>query len=149
EARLVPDGKGPLDPFPLDDRAWALLSPRKKLKVLLVSSGDLFVEGALLLDENVTVDKIAPAAWDPARAARYDAVVLDGFTPPEPPAADALYLAPSGPSSPFPIRGTLDAPIVTDVAAKHPLMRWVTLKDLNIARATRFQVGPGDVAIAS
>ncbi|HEY7958035.1 MAG TPA: VWA domain-containing protein [Polyangia bacterium] len=149
EARLVANQKGPLDLLPLDDRAYALLPHRKKLKVLLVSSGNLFLEGALLLDENITVDKLAPAAWDPARAARYDAVVLDGFTPPAPPAADALYLAPEGPSSPFPIRGTVDAPIVTDVAATHPLMRWVTLKDLNIARASRFQLGPGDVAIAS
>src|SRR5262249_23029544 len=37
----------------------------------------------------------------------------------------------------------------TEVATAHPLMRWVALKDLNIARASRFALGPGDVAVAS
>jgi len=38
---------------------------------------------------------------------------------------------------------------VTETAAAHPLMRWVALKDLNIARASTFALSPGDVAIAS
>src|SRR5581483_12425054 len=44
---------------------------------------------------------------------------------------------------------TVDAPIVTEIAAKHPVMRWVTLADLNVTRASRFQLEPGDVAVAS
>jgi hypothetical protein len=153
EARLVaPDGDGgPLDALPLDDHAYALLPPRKKLQVQLVSSGNLFLEGALLLDENLEVQKIAPAAWDAAASARYDAVVLDGFTPPveAAPRTHALYLDPHGPGSPFAARGTVVAPLVTETAAAHPLLRWVTLKDLNIARASTFALAPGDVAVAA
>ena len=63
---------------------------------LLVTAGDLFLEGALLLDENLDVDKIAPATWDAAASAKYDAVVLDGFTPATPPRTNALYLDPHG-----------------------------------------------------
>jgi hypothetical protein len=139
------------DALPLDDRAYALLPPRRKLKVLLVTAGDLFLEGALLLDENLEVEKIAPAAWDARKAARFDALVFDRFTPPrdDPPPANALYIAPEGPGSPFAVRGTVDAPLLTEVAERHPLMRWVTLKDLNIARAARFVLEPGDVAVAS
>jgi hypothetical protein len=151
EARLqrADGGSGPLDALALDDRAYAVLPARKKERVLLVTTGNLFLEGALLLDQNLTVEKIAPAAWDPARAARVDAVVLDRFTPPQPPEAHALYVDPAGPASPFPIRGELLAPYVTDMAQGHPLTRWVALKDLNMARASRFQLAPGDVAIAS
>jgi hypothetical protein len=137
------------DALPLDDLAYALLPPRRKLKVLLVTAGDLFLEGALLLDENLEVEKIAPAAWDATKAARFDALVLDRFTPPAPPPTHALYIAPDGPSSPFSVRGTIDAPLLTDLAERHPLMRWVTLKDLNIARASRFVLESGDVAVAS
>lgn len=137
------------DVLAVDDHAYALLPPRRKLKVLLVTVGNLFLEGALLLDENLEVEKLPPAAWDAARAARYDAVVLDGFVPPEPPRTHALYLDPRGPHSPFDARGEITAPLVTEVAEKHPLMRWVTLRDLNISRAVAFRLRPGDVAVAS
>ncbi|HZS37892.1 MAG TPA: VWA domain-containing protein [Polyangia bacterium] len=154
EARLRPESptsKEPLDAFPVDDRAYALLPPRHKLKVELITAGNLFLEGALLLDENLQVEKLAPGNYDAAATAKYDAVVLDAFTPPKgsEPRTHALYLDPRGPASPFPVAGELDAPLVTEVAADHPLMRWVTLKDLNISHATRFALAPGDVAVAA
>jgi hypothetical protein len=137
------------DVLPLDDVAYAVLPARKKQKVLLVTGGNLFLEGALLLDENLSVDKVAPAAYDAARTAAYDAVVLDGLTPEEPPRSHALYLDPHGDKSPFAVLGTIDAPYVTEAASAHPLMRWVALKDLNIAHASRFKLSPDDVAVAS
>jgi Mg-chelatase subunit ChlD len=149
EAQLASLDAGPLDAFPLDDHAYAVLPERHQEKVLLVSGANLFLEGALLLDQNLTVEKIAPAAYDAAATAKYDAVVFDRFTPDDPPRTHALYLDPRGPSSPFPTRGEIAAPYVTDVRRDHPLMRWVALKDLNIARASRFQLQPGDVAVAS
>lgn len=145
EARLT-DAR---DALPRDDVAYAVLPEKRKQKVLLVTAGDLFLEGALLLDENLDVDKIAPGKYDAAATAKYDAVVLDGLTPDAPPRTHALYLDPRGPSSPFAARATIDAPIVTETAAAHPLMRWVALKDLNIARASTFALAPGDVAVAS
>jgi hypothetical protein len=137
------------DALPLDDVAYAVLPLKHKQKVLLVTAGDLFLEGALLLDENLQVDKVAPARYDPAATAKYDAVVLDGVTPDEPPRTHALYLDPHGGKSPFAIRGSVDGPLVTETAAGHPLMRWVALKDLNIARASVFTQAAGDVAVAS
>ncbi|MDB4970634.1 MAG: von Willebrand factor type, partial [Myxococcales bacterium] len=137
------------DALALDDVAYAVLPLKHKQKVLLVSGGDLFLEGALLLDENLEVDKVAPAKYDAAATAKYDAVILDGVTPDERPRTHALYLDPHGAHSPFPIRGSADGPLVTETAAQHPLMRWVALKDLNIARASVFTPQAGDVAVAS
>jgi hypothetical protein len=135
------------DALPLDDTAYALLPARRKLKVLLVSDGDLFLEGALLLDENLAVTKVAK--YDAAETAKYDAVILDNVTPAEPPKTHALYINPQGASSPFAIQGEVAAPVITESADKHPLLRWVTFKDVNITRASRFVLEPGDVAIAS
>jgi len=149
EARLSSENGAPLDAFPLDDHAYALLPPLKRQHVLLVSEGNLFLEGALLLDENAQVDKVSPSAWDPALAARYDAVVLDAFTPPAPPTVPAIWLDPSAAASPFRIAGELRAPYISETAEKHPLMRWVTLRDVNMSRASRFALLPGDVALAS
>ena len=139
------------DALPIDDVAYAVLPGKRKQKVLVVTTGNLFLEGALLLDENLDVDKIAPARYDAAASARYDAVVLDGFTPPPEaaPRTHALYLDPHGAGSPFAVRATVEAPFVTEAQSQHPLMRWVALKDLNIARASTFALQPGDVAVAS
>lgn len=169
EARLSPATPGPSGPsgsskaaggqgasspgwrdfLPLDDRAYAVLAPRPKERVLLVTAGNLFLEAALLLNENAAIDKIAPAAYGPAEAARYDVVIFDGVTPPEPPATAALYLDPQGPASPFRVVRDEPAVLVTEVAERHPVMRWVTLRDLNVKRSSVFALAPGDVALVS
>jgi hypothetical protein len=149
ETQKLALGAGEHDALSRDDVAFAVLPAKRKQKVLLVTAGDLFLEGALLLDENLDVDKLPPSGWNAAATAKYDAVVLDGFTPAMPPRTHALYLDPHGAASPFALRGTVDAPVVTETAAQHPLMRWVALKDLNIARASTFALAPGDVAVAS
>lgn len=150
EARIRPAGP---DLLPLDDRAYAVLPQRRRQRALLVTRGNLYVEGALLAasagDENgFQVSKLPPPAYAPAQAAGYDAVIFDDFTPPDPPAAHALYLNPQGEASPFPIAGTLPAPLVTERAKDHPVMRWINLKDLNASRASVFRLAPGDVALS-
>ena len=131
-----------------DDRAFAVLPPRPRARVLLVSDGNLYLEGALLLDEAAVVDKIAPREFGAELAARHDLVVFDRFTPPAPPPVPALYLDPRGTASPFSIRGELRSPIITSVA-RHPLTRFVSLADLNVTSASRFGLAPGDVTLAS
>jgi hypothetical protein len=137
------------DLLPLDDVAYAVMPVKHKMKVLLVSAGDLFLEGALLLDENLQVDKVAPAAYTEELARKHDAVVFDRVVGPVPSTTPVIYFAPPEKGSGFTVAGKLDAPIITDVAARHPVMRWVTLKDVNIARSSSFVLQPGDVALAS
>ena len=84
------DGDGGSDPFPLDDEAWALLPARKKQHVLLVTNDNLYLEGAMLVYDNIEVYKATPAEYDAAPAAAvvnpttdkpYDVVVFDDHTP--------------------------------------------------------------------
>ena len=137
------------DALALDDRAYALLPDRRRTRVLLVGDGDLYTEGALLLDRAIDVARVRPAAYDPTAVAAYDAIVFDGFTPPAPPPRPALYLGCAGAGCPFATRGSLPTPIVTEVEAAHPLLRWVALKDLNVSRSAVFAPARGDVALAS
>jgi hypothetical protein len=146
EARLAVDGP---DHLALDDRAYALLPERKKARVLLAGSGDLYTEGALLLDRAVEVVRTPAAAYDPAKLDGFDAIVFDGFAPPAPPPRPALYLGCEAPACPFAVHGTLSAPIVTEIEREHPLLRWVALKDLNVSRSVSFTPARGDVALAS
>jgi hypothetical protein len=123
--------------------------------VLLVSEGNLFLEGALLAlggsgdEQSLEYERVAPRAWTAPRPG-VDLTIFDAFTPPQLPAGGAyLYVDPKGAGSPFALRGEVARPILTELAAGHPLTRWVTLSDTNIARASVFTLKPGDVAVAS
>lgn len=146
--------KDAVDLLPLDDRAFAVLPERRHQRVLLVTRGNLFLEGALLSlgageENHLVIDKVAPGAYDPARAGRYDVVILDAALVEVPATVHAIYLDPRGESSPFAIASSLKAPLFTDVDTKHPIMRWVSLGDVNMSQSSVFTLRPGDKALAA
>jgi hypothetical protein len=154
EARITapaPSGGEPprLDIFPLDDRAFAVLPKPRKQRVLLVSKGNLFLEGALLLDENLDLTKVAPGGYSAATAERFDAIVFDGFFPPIAPRRHTLIMNPPSEGGAFRVAGRLTAPLVTEQDTRHPVMRWVTLKDVNIGASAKFVREPGLQVLAA
>jgi hypothetical protein len=154
EARLVAPGATEekpkaLDPFSLDDRAFALLPKRRKQRVLLVSDGNLYLEGALLLESNLQVTKLSPKRYSTAATRKADSVIFDGYFPAQPPRIHSLLFNPPQKGSPFQVEGRLSAPLITDQNKTHPVMRWVTLKDVNISQSARFARGPGVAVLAA
>ncbi len=149
EARLKLTSRDARDIFPLDDRAFALLPDLEEVDVQLVSDENLYLEGTLILNPNVEVDRIPPDQYDPASSTDYDVTIFDRFTPPAPEAGNFLYIDPSGEDSPWPVVGELDDPILTSVQESHPLMRWLTFKDLNIGSARELSLERDDHRIAS
>lgn len=144
---------GEVDLLPLDNRAYAVLPERKRVRLLMVTRGNLFLEGALLAasageENHLQIDKVAPTAYSDEQAARYDAVLFDAWTPPQPPDAHAIYLDPQGAESPFPIAKSIASPYLSDLDEQHPVLRWVSLADINMSRASVFRLGPFDRALA-
>ncbi|TMQ19489.1 MAG: VWA domain-containing protein [Deltaproteobacteria bacterium] len=123
------DGPGGSDPFALDDQAFALLPAKKKQKVLLVGSENLYLEGALLAYDNIDlIGRVSLAEFTAnsgANPAAADVVVFDDCTPdtPPPPPTSLLYFHPSGPASPIAIRGDVKNPHITEIDEGHPVMR--------------------------
>lgn len=147
-------GPGGSDAFALDDNAYALLPARKKQNVLLVTADNLFLEGALLVYDNINEAKISPAEYDakPSLADGYDVVIFDDHTPavvPAPPTS-LLYFHPTGANSPIALRGDLANPRITELDEGHPVMRWVTLADVYMDRSSVFapDARRGETAIA-
>jgi hypothetical protein len=129
------EGAGGSDPFPLDDTAYALLPQRKKQKVLMVTTDNLFLEASLLiLDDDIVPTKLTPDQYeaDPSVAERVDAIIFDEYTPKTlpPPPVNLLFFHPTPEGSPIPIRGKVRSPRITEVDEGHPIMRWVTLSDV-------------------
>lgn len=148
---------GPADIFPLDDRAYALLPARKRQEVLLVTRDNLYLEGAMLVYDNIQVDKLTPDEYAQAIEAgslpTYTAVVFDDHAPAKlpPPPTHLLYFGPRGEHSPFAVRSTVPTPRITEVNDSHPVMRWVLLNDVNFIDSGVFAIDPGrgDVVLAS
>lgn len=154
EARVEITAGDAVDVFALDDRAYTLLPTEQRLRVLLVTPGNLYLEGPFLLNESLDVDTITPAEYtapnmgDPS--AGYDLTVFDRIAPPIADTGNFLYFSPTGEFSPWEIRGDIEDPIIHSTQRGHAVLRWITgLRDVNIARARSLQLGEDDRAIAT
>ena len=142
------EGPGGTDSFALDDTAYALLPARKKQKVLMVTTDNLFLEGALLVYDNIDPLKVSPAEYaaKPSIADDMDVVIFDDYTPDSlpPPPTSLLFFHPTGEHSPFAIRGGGDAqtPHITEIDEAHPVMRWITMSDVYMDRSEVFAPDP-------
>ncbi|WP_438032284.1 vWA domain-containing protein [Sorangium sp. So ce204] len=139
EAKLaLADGSS--DDLPADNRAYALLPERRRARVQVVSAGNMFLEAALLLDEYLDVTFVDPQRY-PA-ASSFDVTIFDGVAPSVAPGSGSLlYLNPTGTSVPFEVGKEVldDDPNYRlgfdELDAKHPLLRYTALSDVNVARA--------------
>ncbi len=136
------EGAGASDVFALDDQAFALLPARKKQKILLVTVDNLFLEGALLVYDNIDERKIRPEEYEqnPSIADGFDVVIFDDHTPevlPAPPTS-LLFFHPTGDKSPIAIRREIVAPRITEVDEGHPVMRWVSMSDVYMDKTNVF-----------
>ncbi len=152
--RLEPIGGGKkLDDFPLDDKAYALLPKRRKSKVLLVSRGNLYIEGTLLLDEeNISYQRITPAAWVPSLARKFDTVIFDDFTPPKlPRTGNFLLFDPRGPGCPVEILKRVKDPEIwwplSDKDRRHQIMDYIRVKDVRALESSVFKMRKKDIPL--
>ena len=142
----LPDGAH--DDLPADDRAYALLPERRRARIQVVTSGNMFLEAALLLDEYLDVTTVAPVNY-PAKGA-YDVTIFDGVTPSVSTGSGSLlYLNPTGTNVPFEVGKLVDDEVGFDeLDAKSPLLRYTALSDVNIARAHTLKGDKDDKVVA-
>lgn len=152
EARLKVLTGDARDVFPLDDRAYALLPAVEKSRVLLVTPGNLYLEGTLLLNANIDLDRVTPQQYDPDTHGdgRYDVVFVDRDIPKNlAEQGNYVFIDPHGEDSPWGVKGSYADPIITTYKKSHPLMRWIGMRDVNIGVASKLDIQRGDDVIAS
>jgi hypothetical protein len=141
---------GTHDDLAADDHAYALLPERRRAKVLVVTTGNTYLEAALLLDEYLEVTDVAPQGYARAVATGgWDAILFDGVTPAELPKANALYLDPRGPGGPVRVAGALKTPGFDKVERKHPTVRFLALDDVNIAEGHKLVPETSDKVVGA
>jgi hypothetical protein len=143
------------DALASDDHAHARLPDQARIRVLVVSEGNRYLEAALLLDEYLDVVERTPDQYQHAKD--FDVVIFDHVRPAQDPAVPALYLGPGSGTGFFPLKlveakqpelGSLDRPYFDRVDRQHPSLRLLSLQDVNLARASRTIAESADHVIA-
>ena len=130
------------DALPLDNIAYALLPSDEPCRVLLVTTGNWFLEKLLAADPTLHFDLLAPDAFQPEMGRNFDAVIYDnsaaasGLKSLDEVVGNALFIK----ASPLGTDGPLEQPPVSDTDADSPLLRLVQWRDVTFLRAERVAV---------
>jgi len=135
------------DALATDDIAYTYLPLKKKTKVLLVTKGNAYLQTALRLDSFVDLSVADPKDYreDPAN----DAYVFDDFAPAIQPSKPALIVGiqngvPNVSWLPVP-NGTVEKPTFSKWDDNHPVMKYLSLHDVSIAKAAA--IDPSNVTV--
>ena len=134
EARIT--SSGGRDVLPADDRAYALMPERRRARILVVTTGNTYLEAALLLDEYLDVVYQAPKQY-PSNE-RFDVTIFDGVAPPPAPnSGSLLYLDPPTEGAPVKVERAITEFGFDTWDRKHPIVRFTALGDVQVARGHR------------
>jgi hypothetical protein len=145
--RVEIDAKDHLD---ADNRAWAVLSPDRDPRILFVTKGNYFLEHALELAAGESLAKTDPASFAAAVAggtvkwADYDLVAADDLVLPSLPreAPALLWFNGAPPIEGFSAKARVKQPSILDWKRTHPVMRFVSLANVNVAEAATIAAPP-------
>ena len=120
------------DVFSLDDTVTAVARTPSTFKVLLVTPGNVFLQQALTLRGDISLDVVAPA--DYKSSAPYAMSIFDRYSPPTLPNAPFISIDPP-PGSPLAGGPAVGVGRVRATDAGDPLLTNVDLNDVHIARS--------------
>jgi hypothetical protein len=123
----------------LDDTAFAVLVQRKPAQVLLVSTGNQFLEKVLTLLPNVDLYRIAAQRYLAVEADRFDIIVFDDYLPPLLPRGNLLVVNPPD-RGPFRTNGEVRRPRVATWDREDSILAFVDIRDMNVNRAAKLDL---------
>ncbi len=124
------------DDLAVDNVAWAVLPPPRKIDVLLVSPGNLFLEKALRTDPQVALEVRTPDQYRGGME-NADIVVLDSAAPPRVGPGRYVFVNTVPSDVPLEVLGRIERPTVLDWDRAHPVMRHVEFARVAIEEALR------------
>jgi uncharacterized membrane protein len=130
---------GVRDDLDTDNTAWAVLPPPRKIAVLLVSPGNLFLEKVLRTDPQVALDVRTPEQYQGGME-EADVVVLDSVSPPRVGPGRFVFVNGVPADVPIEVLGrSTERPTIMDWDRSHPVMRHVEFSKVTIEDALRIR----------
>jgi Ca-activated chloride channel family protein len=133
------------DSLDVDNYAYAYLPLSRKLRVVLVTHENPFLES--FHHPRFELFKLPPEEFREIPAA--DIYIMDGFAPDEPPHRPCLYIHPPSTSWLPHGDGEVEAPSVRSWQSEHTLLQSVSLEDLVVGRAQRVEADMAKTLVAS
>jgi uncharacterized membrane protein len=131
------------DDLASDNVAYAVLPPPRKIQVLLVSRGNLFLEKVLRTDPQVALEVRTPDLYQGGMA-EADIVMLDSTAPARVGPGRFFFVNVVPPDVPLEALGRIERPTIMDWDRAHPIMRHVELAKVVIEDALRIRpLAPG------
>jgi hypothetical protein len=133
------------DDLESDNQATVVVAARRPVRVLLVTEGNPFLERALNADSRVVLDAVNPTALETKDVASHEVTVFDSAAPPKDLPGAGRYLfwgvKPGSPNLPVTAAAVPEQaqPTILDWSRTHPLMRYVDLANVSVARAFNAQ----------
>jgi Ca-activated chloride channel family protein len=124
------------DDLASDDVAYAVLPPPRKIAVLLVSPGNLFLEKVLKTDPQVNLDVRTPEQYQGGMG-EADVVVVDSVSVPRVGPGRYVFVNTVPNDVPLEVLGRIERPTVMDWDRSHPVMRHVEFAKVAIEDAMR------------
>ncbi len=124
------------DDLGTDNVAWAVLPPPRKIAVMLVSPGNLFLEKVLRTDPQVALEVRTPEEYQGGME-QADVVVLDSVSPTKVGPGRFVFVNTVPPDVPLEVLGRIEQPTIMDWDRTHPVMRHVELAKVAIEEAMR------------
>ncbi len=121
-----------------DNSAYAILPKMNPLKILLVSDGNYFLERVLNLDERVELYLLKPQEYKPND--EFDLYVFDNFSPKVLPERNCVFFNALPPSKEFKEEGYEKIPTITNWENSHPILNYVDLSNIQLAKARKVSV---------
>ena len=126
------------DDLPTDNSAWAVVPPPRKIAVLLVSPGNLFLEKVLRTDPLVALEVRTPDQYQGGME-EADVVVLDSVTPSRVGPGRFVFVNTVPGDVPLETLGRMERPAIMDWDRAHPVMRHVDFSRVAIEEALRIR----------
>jgi Ca-activated chloride channel family protein len=126
------------DDLPVDNVAYAVLPPAKKIHVLLVSSGNLFLEKALKTDPQVELETRSVDQYEGGMAGA-DVVVLDSVNVSRVGPGRFVFVNTVPGDVPLEVMGRLERPAIMDWDRNHLIMRYVDFAKVVVEDAMRIR----------
>jgi Ca-activated chloride channel homolog len=126
------------DDLVADDVAYAVLPPPRKIAVLLVTPGNLFLEKELRTDPQVSLALRTPDAYGGGMEG-FDVVVLDSVNPPRVGRGRYILVNSAPGDVPIQLLGRVERPSILDWDRGSPIMRNVDLAKVTVEDAVRMR----------
>lgn len=143
------------DAFPLDDRAYEVFAPARRVQVRIVGPQSWFVQHALASLPGVTVRMQETPTGQPeagggvGSAPADDVTVYVGVQPPPLEEGNFILFAAAPPNLPIRVRGSLPVPPVTGWSRTDPILDSVSLAGVAIGQALDLDPGLGFSVLAA